>query len=150
MDNSTVSTLSPPPSDIVDDMEDIQPSHASSAPAPTALSSSALSSSALSAALSSSALRHQSRPTTVSPSFIGYSFHYEGRRHTIQEKSAVRRGGRPSHVWQYGSELRSPHQRSGLSRGSHIRQPYSARQYSALGTWHCAEEHLVLICMCSS
>jgi hypothetical protein len=82
MDNSTVSTLSPPPLSDVLDINDIhmddQSETPSSAPAivtpiPFSLSSS----------------RHRLRPLTTSPSFIRYSFKLDRNQYTIQEKSAI-------------------------------------------------------------
>jgi hypothetical protein len=91
MDNSTVSTLSSPPLSDVLDINDIhmddQSKTPSSTPATAALVPFSLSSS-----------RHHLRPLTTSPGFIGYSFRLDGNQYTIQEKSAIQKGGRSSHI----------------------------------------------------
>jgi hypothetical protein len=104
MDNSTISTLSPPPpSDVLDiDDIDMDDRSASSTSAPAAAAA------ALPTSFSVSSSRRRPRPLTTAPGFIGYSFKLEGHQYTIREKSAVRKGGRSSHVWRYGSELSAP------------------------------------------
>ena len=93
MDNSTVSALSSPPTDILDvdsiSIDETRPSEAST-PASTSLSL--------------HCGRH-SRPSTVSPQFIGYLFQNNGIRYTIHERTAIKRGGRSSHIWRHGTEL---------------------------------------------
>jgi hypothetical protein len=91
MDNSTVSTLSPPPlSDVLDinnihmDDQSETPSSASATAAPVLFS------------LSSS--RHRLRPLTTSLGFIRYLFRLDGNQYTIQEKSAIQKRGRSSYI----------------------------------------------------
>ena len=98
MDNSTISALSSPPTDIldvdsisIDEMESPEPSTSAST------------------SLSLHRGRY-SRPSTVSPQFIGYSFRNDGIPYTIRERTAIRKGGRPSHIWRHGTELFSSKQ----------------------------------------
>ena len=86
MAESTIIELTDAPADLLD-VE--TPSEISSAP------SSAL-----------PALSHRSRPRSTSSSFIGYSFRHDGKEYQIRERSAVRKGGKQSYIWQHGSELK--------------------------------------------
>ena len=104
MDNSTISTLSPPPPSDILDIDDIDVESEAPSSAPSAAAAAA----ALPASFSLSSSRRRSRPLTTAPGFIGYSFKLDGHQYTIGEKSAVRKGGRSSHIWKYGSELSTP------------------------------------------
>jgi hypothetical protein len=95
---SSISTLSPPPASDVLDIDDIHMDEAVAMATPV-LKPPMLPS------------RRHPRPLTTSPGFIGYSFKVDGTQYTIREKSAVRKGGRPSHIWKYGSELSTPNLR---------------------------------------
>jgi hypothetical protein len=102
MDNSTVSTLSPPPADLLD-IDDVYMDDMDDQSTP----SSAYGAAAAPVPFSLSSRRHQ-RPLTAAPGFIGYSFKRDGNQYTIREKSATQKGGKPSYIWKYGSELSTP------------------------------------------
>ena len=50
-------------------------------------------------------LRNRSRPLSTTESFTGYIFQHKGKRYTIKEKSAIKKGGKQSFIWYHGSEL---------------------------------------------
>jgi hypothetical protein len=52
------------------------------------------------------ALTHRLRPPSTSTSFIGHSFRHEGKVYQIREKTASKKGGKPSLIWVHGSELK--------------------------------------------
>lgn len=93
MDNSTISTMSSPPADQYDEdmeLEDTAASESSSTPIPTPLSLS---------------FSRRQRPQVAAAHFVGHSFRSGGITYTIRDKSAVKRGGRSSHIWLHGSEV---------------------------------------------
>jgi hypothetical protein len=107
MEDNASSTLSPPPPTDLFDVDDII-TDAPQRPAPSRPSRSPIPA----RTLSSIALGRRPKPSSDSPNFLGHSFRYEGQRYTIRERSAVKRGGKASHIWQHASELVSAKHRS--------------------------------------
>jgi hypothetical protein len=48
--------------------------------------------------------RSASRPYSLSSNFFGYSFKQAGYEYTIREKSAIKKGGKPSYIWKHSSK----------------------------------------------
>ena len=48
------------------------------------------------------------RPHSLDPNFFGYSFKQGGYPYTIRERSAAKKGGKTSYIWEHESEAHSP------------------------------------------